>query len=547
MACTSPDRAYGTDTTTGTTGTESTGAGGTGSASTGATGSTSTGVMMSTGTGTTTMLPCMVPSDCPGKETECQTRTCAGGFCGIGFNPQGTAVTSQSAGDCQRIVCDGQGSLAQQIDNTDIPDDSNPCTLDLCTAGSPSHLPAAFGTSCGGVLTCDNAGKCTGCTGPGDCPGTETDCQARSCTGTVCGFIYKPQGTAVTMQTPNDCKQNVCNGAGAVSVTFDNTDLQDDGNVCTLDGCSGGSPTHANLAAGAPCNDPTKPVCNGGGACVECVTASTCKGQDDECKTRTCNGGSCGFAFTASGTPVSLQSAGDCHKAACDGNGGVTQMVDDSDVQSDGNVCTQDICTNGAIGHVPVAMGTDCGAPKKCDAVGNCAGCLNAKDCGGQDTECQTRVCNTGVCGLNFAPSGTPVAAQTPNDCQQNVCDGSGNTTVIADNSDVASDGVECTTDTCSGGAPSYPPTPPGGACTIGGSYCNGIGGCGVCVPGDSGACNCVHKTYACCDPVPAAPNASLLEQLASGGDDPSADPDFVCCCYETKDCDANGQWGFCY
>ena len=540
-ACTSPDRVYGPETGATGTGTgASTGAGGAGTSS-------STGATMSAGTGTTTMLPCAASSDCPGKETECQTRTCNGGFCGIGFSPAGKVISSQSAGDCHQTVCDGQGVITQQIDNTDIPEDSNPCTKDVCTAGMSSHAAAAGGTTCGGTLTCDGNGNCTGCSSPGDCPGSETDCQARSCMNAVCGFAYQPAGTKVTMQTAADCKQNVCNGIGAVSVTFDAKDLQDDGNECTQDGCSNGSPTHANLLAGALCINPKTPVCNGSGACVECVQAPSCSGQDDECKTRTCNGGSCGFAFTASGTPVALQTAGDCHESVCDGSGGVTKIADDSDVQQDGNPCTSDACSKGTIVHTPLAMGTDCGAPKKCDAAGNCVGCLSAMDCAGSDTECQTRVCNANICGLNFTASGTPVAAQTPNDCQKNVCNGSGGVTVIADNSDVASDGVECTTDTCSGGAPSYPPAPPGSPCSVGGAYCNNFGGCGVCAPGDVASCNCVHKTYACCNPLPAAP-ASAVELLASGVDDSVPfPPGGTCCCIETKDCDGTGQWGLCY
>jgi hypothetical protein len=543
MACTSPDRAYGV--VTGST--SGTGGAGTGTGVGG--GSTGTGmVMMSTGTGTTTTLPCTVPSDCPGKETECQTRTCDNSFCGIGFSAAGKAISAQFGGDCQQIVCDGQGTIVQQADDTDVPDDSNPCTKDVCTGGVPSHPAAPFGTTCGGALTCDNTGHCTGCTGPGDCPGADTDCQTRSCTGTVCGFIYQQAGTKVTMQTPADCKQNVCNGMGAVSVTFDSTDLQDDGNDCTLDGCSNGTPTHANLAAGATCaGSPPNTVCNGGGACVQCVTASTCPGQDDECKTRKCAAGACGFDFTAVGTPVALQTGGDCHKSVCDGNGGVTQMADDADVQNDGNPCTGDSCNGGSIVHAPVAMGTDCGAPKKCDATGNCAGCLGPTDCPGTDTECQSRTCSSGVCGLNFAPSGTPVAAQTPNDCKKNVCDGSGNTTVIADDSDVASDGVECTSDTCAGGAASYPPSPPGSTCSVGGTVCNGVGGCGVCTPGDSVSCNCIHKSFACCDnPIPNS-SGSDVEKLASVSDGASDVPDFACCCIETKDCDGSGQWGLCY
>ena len=38
-----------------------------------------------------------------------------------------------------------------------------------------------------------------------------------------------------------------------------------------------------------------------------CSAPSDCPGVDDECKARTCSAGACGFAFTANGTPVAMQ------------------------------------------------------------------------------------------------------------------------------------------------------------------------------------------------------------------------------------------------
>ena len=537
MACTSPARVFGPNTS------------GTGGGNTGDTTSSGAGSgTMSSGTGTTTTIPCMAPSDCPGKESECQTRSCDKGFCGIGFSAAGKPITAQYVGDCQRIVCDGQGTITQQIDDSDLPHDSNPCTQDICSTGMPSHPATPSGTMCGGALVCDNQGKCTGCVGPADCPGADTDCQKRSCIMTVCGFIYQPAGTKATMQNPADCKQNICNGMGAVSVIFDSTDPLNDGNDCTVDGCSNGSPTHINVLAGGPCSgaDKSKTVCDGGGDCVECVSALSCKGQDTECATRKCTAGACGYDFTAFGTPVALQKSGDCHKSVCDGNGGVTQVVDDSDIQQDGNLCTGDTCSGGVIGHPPIPAGTDCGAPKTCDGSGNCNGCSFAAQCAGQDTECQSRTCTTGVCGFNFMPNGTPAQAQTPGDCQKNVCDGSGGTTVIADDTDAASDGVECTLDQCSGGSPLHLPKPVGAVCTVGGSICNGIGGCGVCTPFTTIDCGCGTKSGLCCgNPIPIKSGQKVL---APQSNDPGAIPDQICCCYDqVKDCDMNGHWGSCY
>jgi hypothetical protein len=89
---------------------------------------------------------------------------------------------------------------------------------------------------------------------------------------------------------------------------------------------------------------------------------------------------------------------------------------------------------------------------------------------------------------------GTAVASQTAKDCAEVVCDGTGNTTSIADDADVPVDGSACTQDLCSGGVPSNPPTPAGSACTGGGKVCDGSGACVACVaptdcPGTDGPC----------------------------------------------------------
>src|SRR4051812_44049629 len=51
-----------------------------------------------------------------------------------------------------------------------------------------------------------SGGSCTDAT---TCPGTDTDCQTRTCTSGHCGFDNAPAGPAAT-QTPGDCKGSVC-------------------------------------------------------------------------------------------------------------------------------------------------------------------------------------------------------------------------------------------------------------------------------------------------------------------------------------------------
>lgn len=108
---------------------------------------------------------CSVPSDCPGADGECDTRTCVAATCGRLLAPAGTGLASQVSGDCRRLVCDGSGGTTTVSDDGDLPDDGNACTVDLCAAGSPSTTPAPAGTPCdtggtGGV--CDDAGACVG-------------------------------------------------------------------------------------------------------------------------------------------------------------------------------------------------------------------------------------------------------------------------------------------------------------------------------------------------------------------------------------------------
>jgi hypothetical protein len=491
------------------------------------------------GAGGHPMIPCAVPTDCPGKENECAHRTCEGGLCGMAYTASGTAVAQQNTGDCKKIICDGHGNLDEAHDDTDLPDDSNPCTDDVCTSGIPGHTPAKVGKSCGGTLTCDGNGNCTGCTAPGDCPGTDSECQTRSCTNSICGFLYKPAGTAVTTQTPGDCKQNVCNGSGQISTIADATDPQDDGNPCTTDSCSNGSPAHTNAAAGAPCTTSAGgTVCDGGGVCVECLAPTNCPGQDDECQTRTCSAGKCGLSYQPMGTVVSIQSPGDCKKNVCDGHGAVTAVPDDGDVQDDGNICTSDGCSAGTATHAPTNEGTACGANKKCMG-GSCTGCTGPTDCPGTDNACQSRTCTNGVCGMSYVAAGTPVGGQTAGDCKKNACDGAGNTVVMVDNGDVPNDGNACTSDLCSNGTPSNPPSGAGTSCGTTG-VCNGAGVCGVCAPGDYRDC-CGAKSTACCYQTPQSLPGEAQDVSVS-----DETPDLICCCGATQDCDSNGQWGPC-
>jgi hypothetical protein len=390
----------------------------------------------------------------------------------------GTPTSMQVQGDCHKNVCDGNGGVTSAVDNSDVPDDGNPCTTDACNGGTPQHQTLPAGTACGVGLTCAANGTCTGCAAPTDCPGTDTECKKRTCTLGACGFSFTPQGTAVSSQMAGDCHKNVCDGMGGVTSIVDDTDVLVDGKACTSDLCMNGVPSNPNAPAGTMCSQNGGTVCDGSGACVQCVAPTDCPATGNVCLLPVCNAGMCSTMPAMMGTPAMMQTPGDCKLAVCDGMGGVTQQPDDSDVPVDGKACTSDVCMNGVPSNPALPAHTSCNqnGGTMCDGNGACVQCIAAADCPMPPSPCVTAACNMGTCGTAPVAMGTPLGMQTPGDCQIVVCDGNGGTTSQADNTDVpADDGNSCTSDTCSNGAPVHPALAAGTACnTNGGVVCDG-------------------------------------------------------------------------
>lgn len=509
---------------------DGTGSGGTGGTSPTTTSSTTTSSTTSGGGGGG-MPECTKAEECADPGNECVTRTCDDGKCGTAPVAAGTAVAAQTAGDCKSKQCDGKGVAADVNDDTDLPNDMKACTDDACVAGVPSNKNTAAGTACGANLACDGNGNCAGCATATDCPGADTECQMRTCTAGVCGVSNTPVGTPLVAQTPGDCQAKQCDGAGAIVSKADNADLPADANECTDDICTAGVPSNPNTMSGGTCTSGGT-VCDGSGACVACVVATTCPGQDNECQTRTCTAGVCGFSFVASGTATATQVAGDCKKTTCDGAGATSSANDDTDLPNDSNPCTGDVCTAGVVSNPPVAAGTACGAGQTCNATGSCTGCSTASDCPGQDTECQARTCTASVCGFSYTAAGTATAAQSAGDCQKNTCNGTGSIVSGADDTDLPVDGAECTSDVCTAGVPSNPPTASGTACTMGGTVCSGSGACVECLaastcPGTDTDCKARTCTAGVCGFGNAA--AGTVTSTQTAGD-----------CLENQ-CDGNG------
>ncbi|MFT3771238.1 MAG: hypothetical protein QM820_37965 [Minicystis sp.] len=186
-------------------------------------------------------IACATPQDCPGADTECQARTCNAGTCGIGVMPSGTPVEAQTAGDCQKNVCDGAGAIITVADPTDPQDDGDDCTLDACNGTATMHTSAPLHTACNqnGGHYCDGNGACVECALDADC-GATTACTSALCTAFHCWKSYVTAGAPTQTQTPGDCALQVCDGAGNVALTSLPSDAPPGGSCTSFATCAAG-------------------------------------------------------------------------------------------------------------------------------------------------------------------------------------------------------------------------------------------------------------------------------------------------------------------
>lgn len=94
-------------------------------------------------------------------------------------------------------------------------------------------------------------------------------------------------------QTAGDCKKVMCDGAGAVSSQNDDTDPTVDGNQCTDDLCSNGTPSNPTKALNTACTQSGGKVCSASGACVECNDGSHCTSLVCNTTNHTCSAATC--------------------------------------------------------------------------------------------------------------------------------------------------------------------------------------------------------------------------------------------------------------
>jgi hypothetical protein len=219
----------------------------------------------------------------------------------------------------------------------------------------------------------------------------------------------------------------------------------------------------------------------------------------------------CGETDAPAGTPLSEQTAGDCQKAICDGNGGETSQPDDTDVGDDGKECTTDGCSNGAATNVAAAAGTACSqnGGKHCSASADCVECITGADCASGVCDAPTSKCLAAGC-----KDGVKNGTETDVDCGGGACDACGPDKACAGDADCK--GGSCVSGKC---APTCTDGVKNGAETD--VDCGG-GACAACTLGqacaaptdcDTGACSntCVCPAGLACDHV-------VLSEIRSRG-----------------------------
>ena len=310
-----------------------------------------------------------------------------------------------------------QGLLDQQCSSPEACDDANPCTEDVCDP--------------------------------------EGQCEHRAVDG--------PSAN----QIAHDCRLNVCSG-GELTALYDPSDIYDDGNSCTEDGCSENGPVSSLLPEGTPCDDGNghTGTCGLGvdlpGEClVQCTPANAAQVCDDanDCTVDACDTSSSHCTrqhLDGVPAPGAAQIPGDCQLIVCV-NGQQQMAADNADVPDDGNECTEDLCDGGVPvpDHPSEPLDTPCtqGGGAYCDGQGHCAECNASSQCG--DPSCLCITCQDHVC--TYVAQGVPAAqpCQPGTPCHEQICDGAGNHNDHALADDAAcNDGAYCNgTDRCSAGS----------------------------------------------------------------------------------------------
>ena len=113
---------------------------------------------------------------------------------------------------------------------------------------------------------------------------------------------------------------------------------------------------------------------NGTGACVECLTASTCPGgADTTCATKVCTAGFCDISLAAAGTVDAVQMSGDARRSGATAPATASQSPTPTTSRPHRRV--QDLVLHGMMpetGNAAHGMSCTEGGGRTCDSAGAC-------------------------------------------------------------------------------------------------------------------------------------------------------------------------------
>ena len=258
----------------------------------------------------------------------------------------------------------------------------------------------------GGVGGAAGSGGVGGCDSVTDCPppSSGSACEVAQCLSNQCSLADAPVGSpaASSAQVAGDCQVAICQAGGNLSSATQNADLPDDGDVCTLDLCVAGSPSHPDAPAGTPCPAGT---CNAG-QCLACGTSPPpTGGACPAACTGGCQNGTCNIDCTSNSscdnTTLSCPEGFACnvlcdHPSACVGS---TVLCPSE------QACTAQ-CLKGCSG-----LDLVCGAVGACEIE-----CGNGSACNNVSVSCGGNAC-TASCSGNTKPTLTG-----PNSCDLSAC-----------------------------------------------------------------------------------------------------------------------------
>jgi len=251
-------------------------------------------------------------------------------------------------------------------------EDNNACTLDSCdiTTG-----------------LCVHENKNISCT-----PLIADDCHAYACVNTACVAV-----TPKDCDDHNECTRDSCNN-GVCSHFAINGASCSDGNDCTeSDTCNTNG-----VCVGVPkvCDDGN--LCTTGrcanGVCIFDFNSNPCTSPDKCAQTSVCSAGQCVT------TSSKYCDAVICNDAYCDSLTGECKYIPNDQktcANDDSNLCTLDVCSNGVCTHPPVVCAPSPIACQEayCDINTGVCGLRNNDSLPCDDFNlCTTDVCHNGAC-----------------------------------------------------------------------------------------------------------------------------------------------------